>query len=121
MNNYELFFIDVMKIMPSTVDLYFYAPGLEDHIILKMIKNTNEETTKWIHLDEKGKNLFLSRLSEEIIIEFFQWLQIKVNGNTLFEGFDGIESGIFSRNINIPKWFVEKYKNEGVYSLSNEW
>ncbi|WP_157593284.1 hypothetical protein [Rufibacter tibetensis] len=57
----------------------------------------------------------------EQVEEEFQSLEIRQKGNLLFEGFDGMEIGTASKEMNLPLSFVSKYVDSGICAISKEW
>lgn len=121
MDNNENFFVDVIGILPVDIECYIQAPSLEDRIVLNMMHKTQYDYYKCINLNEINRKRFIERLRNETVVEYFHSIEIKKNSKLLFEGYDGIESGIFSKHIHIPDWFKEKYKEDWDYSISKDW
>lgn len=116
-----MFFIDVIAILPQEIDCYIQAPSLEDKIIINMMRQTEYDYYTCIHLNEANKRVFIERLRNSTVVEYFHSIEIKKDLILLFEGYDGIESGTFSKTVNIPSWFKEKYKENWIYSISKDW
>lgn len=119
--NDNIFFVDVLNILPEEIDCYIQSPDLEDLEMLKMMENSDYEYYKIIHLNSENKINLIEKLKNRNVIEFIQSIEIKEGYTLLFEGYDGIESGTFSRNINIPNWFKQKYKENWDYTISVNW
>lgn len=117
-----MFFIDVIKILPNDIDCYICTYDIDDEITLNLMDDISEgDFDKYIKLNETSKAIFIDRLKKATIVEYFYCIEIRKNLNLLFRGFDGIESGTFSKEVNIPNWFKEKYKEDWTYSISKEW
>jgi hypothetical protein len=121
MDNNEMFFVDILKIMPDNIDCYIQSPDLEDNIIKKMMSSTEYDYYQSIHLNGSNRDSFIERLKKETIVEYFQNVEIKKGSILLFEGYDRIEFGRISKTINIPVWFKEKYKEDWNYAISTDW
>ena len=50
-----------------------------------------------------------------------QYIIFTDNGRTIFEGYDGLEYGIFSNSFEIPYWFAERYEQKDIYGISTMW
>ena len=50
-----------------------------------------------------------------------QYIIFTYNGRTIFEGYDGLEYGIFSNSFDIPHWFAERYGQKDIYGISTMW
>lgn len=122
MGNNNLFFIDILQIMPEDIDCYIQAPTLEDETILDMMEPTEYHYFQNIHIDNKTRIPFLKKVREEHIADHFQEIQIRKGNVPLFQGYDGVEVGvIISKNIDIPLWFKEKYTEDWDYAISKDW
>lgn len=116
-----MFFIDVLNILPSEVDCYIQSPDLVEETILGMMKDSSYSYYKIIHLNNIVRDVFIKKLQNNYITEYFQSVEIKKDSELLFEGHDGIESGRFSKKVDIPNWFKDKYRENWDYSISKEW
>jgi hypothetical protein len=113
--------IDVLDILPPVVECYIQSPDLEDEIIQKMMKETAFPYYKLITVNSLNRAKLIDRIKGHNINVYFQNIQIKNNGNLLFEGYDGIEFGIISKSISIPLWFKGEYILNGLCMVSDEW
>ncbi len=113
--------ISVFKILPDDIDFYVQAPSLEDETILNMMDNTGYAYYKLIKLDSLKKRFFINHLETHSAVQYFQNIEIKNGDTLLFQGFDGIEFGILSKNVKMPEWFKEKCIDTGDCTISNDW
>lgn len=113
--------LDVISILPDGVDCYIQAPSLEDEVILGLMSPTQHEYYKSIKLEGVNKEVFLQRVKNNPIEEYFHSVEIKLDDKLLFEGYDGIEFGTISNTIKLPEWFREKYIKAEMCNISNEW
>lgn len=118
-----LFLIDVIKILPEDINCFIQAPSLDGKEILNMMVESEFLYFKVIKLNLLNKDSFIKILSNHSITQDFHHIEIRLSSNNkkLFEGWDGIEFGHFSKDIEIPNWFEEKYLNEEMYYVSEEW
>lgn len=122
MENNEMFFVDVIGILPNKIDCFISSYDIEDEIAIALMSDINEgDFDKYININESNKNIFINRLKKATVVEYFQSIEIKKDSILLFRGYDGIESGTFSKIVNIPDWFKEKYKEGWTYSVSTDW
>jgi hypothetical protein len=113
--------IDVISILPNEVDCYIQAPSLEDDVILSLMNATKYDYYKCIKLTGATKDVFIKRINNFQVEEYFQSIEIRLNEKLLFEGYDGIKFGIISNSIRLPEWFINKYVKTGMCNTSNEW
>src|SRR4051812_13480665 len=116
-----VFFKDVINILPSEIICFIQAPSLDDNEIIEpMIESDGYKVVTLTSLDMKFN--FIEKIDENILFQF-HYIEIKsvLNNKKLFEAWDGVEFGHFSNDIEIPNWFREKYFDEGMYHVSDEW
>lgn len=121
MSNRKSLLIDVISILPNEVDCYIQAPSLEDEVILSLMNVTEYEYYRLIKLKGNSKEIFINRIENYSIEEYFQSLEIKLNDILLFKGHDGVEFGIISSSIKLPEWFINRYVKTGMCNTSNDW
>ena len=80
--------------------------------------NCNEPYLIRIRLSERQPTL--SDLERSChISQWIQSMKIRKESKLLFEGYDGISYGIFSKEIIIPDWFQKKYSED--FGVSANW
>lgn len=121
MDNDNNLIIDTLTILPDKVDCYIQAPSLENNEMLSMMNDTQFPYYKQIHLSQTNKNYFLSLLKKGQISDYLQNVKIESNGILLFEGYDGVEYGVLSKTIAVPKWYKKEYIETHICSISKEW
>lgn len=121
MNDNITFFIDTLNILPLNTECLIQAPSLDNIFFLSLMSETDYNYYKSIHLDNEHKMEIINILKKYPIIDYFQKIEIRDNKSLLFEGFDGLDFGIFSKNINIPDWFRNKYSQDEMYIISSDW
>lgn len=121
MNEDNSLLLDVISILPDGVNCYIQAPSLEDEIVLSLMSSTKHEYYKCIKLEGADKDVFLHRLKNYPIEEYFHSIEIKLDDKLLFEGYDGVEFGTISNTIKVPEWFTDKYFKAEMYNISNKW
>ncbi len=92
------------------------APSLENDVLQKMM-----DYDQLVRLNKANKQLFIDAILIDSTIAHFQNIQIRSNGNLLFEGYDGIDYGILSNSVTIPEWFAQAYVVTGDCMISKEW
>lgn len=120
-NSDDSLLISVFKILPEVIDCYLQAPSLEDETILNMMSDTEYPYYKLIKVNNLNKKSFINHLYVHDVIQYFQNIELKNNNEMLFQGFDGVEIGIISKQIRIPEWFRDKYINTGDCIIANDW
>lgn len=113
------FLLDLLSIMPKDGTLcYIQAPDLEESL---MLSRTDDPTLMLMRCDNDSLERLKSKITLEDIQDLIMYISIRNNGTTFFEGYDGIEYGVFSKHFHIPHWFREKYEHVNRYGISTEW
>lgn len=116
----NFFFIDILKIFPDDISCYIQAPTLANKVIEDLFENIEDNHLKVLHFDKSIKNIIVRQEIETSFSEYIIRIQIKANGILVFEGYDGIEFGVISQKVNIPKWFENLYIPDDCI-ISSEW
>ena len=121
MENNISFLIDVLTILPENVDCFIQAPSLEDKYILNLMINTKLDYYKQIKINKIVKQEIIKRIKNFPITQYFQSIVIYINDIKIFEGYDGFEYGIISKNLSLPSWFKTKHIITENCSISKDW
>ncbi len=116
----NFFFIDLLKIFPDDIICYMQAPCLENPVIQNLWKDSDYDHNKYLQFDQSVKNIIIRQEIETSFSEYINRMQIRIKGILVFEGFDGIEYGVISQMVNIPKWFADLYVPE-TCMISSKW
>ncbi len=119
----QLFIIEVFKLVPlNRAELLIQSPHLE---ILDMLRRMNFkekiEGFKAIKLNKKNREILTDEIIYNDIHQYIHQLKIFVDGEKIFEGYDGLEYGIFSKKFNIPESFKKRYKSKDMLMISEDW
>lgn len=120
---HKYFFIDTLKILPLDTYCSFQAPNLENQSILKIVNRIHSDFSKVIYLSLLNKMSLISVIeSDSEIIQSFHYIEINsIQNKKLFEAWDGVEFGYFSKDMEIPDWFKEKHFNFEMYHVCEDW
>ena len=121
MSEKRSFLLDVINILPEDIDCYFQAPSLDDESILSLMQTTQFDYYKVISLSGLNKTRFIQRIKEADIESYFHSVEIKLNNQLLFEGYDGVEYGTISNTVKLPQLFIDDYVNTGLCNVSEAW
>lgn len=121
MTETQKFFIDVLKLMPIDISLYIQSPHEEVLGVLNEIGCTQEDVYHVVSMNDEVLGFLIEKVIEGSIEEFIHSIQIKKGNELLFEGYDGLEYGVFSKEITIPNDFKRTYEANGMLLISNEW
>jgi hypothetical protein len=121
MTETQSFIIDVFKIVPDEAVCFIQAPSIDNAEFQKLMRPSEFPYFQQITLTPSNKEHLSSLVKIEHVEESFHNLEIRHNGNLLFEGFDGMEIGAISKEMQLPSSFINKYINSGVCTISKEW
>lgn len=121
MSSFGILLIDLLSILPDEVVCYIQAPSLENDVLQKMMVDSEFDYYQLVRLNKVNKQLFIDAILIDSTIAHFQNIQIRSNGNLLFQGYDGIDYGILSNSVTIPEWFAQAYVVTGDCMISKEW
>jgi hypothetical protein len=74
-----------------------------------------------IILTPENKQKLKEIIQNEPIVDYFHNMTIKHNDITLMEAFDGNVIGVFSKTLNVPQSFLDKYSPTEHAGISNDW
>lgn len=117
---YNKFFIDVLNIFSDPIDCFIQAPSLEDNVIEEMFQDSEFKHYKLLKIDNNNKEKIVLQEIETLFSIYIQKIEIKRDNILMFEGFDGVEFGIFSKTLILPDWFLSKYVPE-TCEISTKW
>ena len=100
---------DILNILPEEIECFLQAPNLENEIILTMMVDCEYDYYGLVRVNKANRSNFVNEGLIRSISAYIQNVQIRRDGALLFEGYDGVEFGIISKEIGIPKWFQVKY------------
>ncbi len=115
-----LFFLDILSIVPPKgTRCFIQAPGIEG--LSTVLSKTDDPAIMVMDCNKSTIEILKNKIIYSNIQDNIMYISIKNNDITLFEGYDGVEYGIFSKNVIIPQWFRNKYKPNGWYEISDDW
>ena len=119
----QQFFIDILKLIPiEKSSIIIQSPHEEILAVFKKINFKKEsDISESINLDKRSREILTAEIIYNDIEEFIHSLEIRVNDKKIFEGYDGMEYGLFSKDFALPKEFKEKYTKLDMCMVSEDW
>ncbi len=115
-----LFFLDILSIaLENSMACYIQAPDLEETSLV--LSRTNDPALRRIEVGATNMDMIEKEVQFNNIQDFMTYIVIKNNTSIIFEGYDGLNFGIFSKYFCIPDWFRKKYEHLDIYGISSEW
>jgi hypothetical protein len=121
MTETQTFFIHIVKNAPNGSVCFIQAPSIEDYEFQQIMQPSKFPYFHQIILTGENKERLIEMVHLKQLEQYFHNLEIWQDGNLLFEAFDGMEIGTFSKNFNLPDEFITKYINLGMLTVSSEW
>ena len=122
MTETQSYIIDVINLVPDNSICFIQAPSLEDHSALNNLLMSSEFSYfRQVVLSHTNKEIISLIIKDEEVEGYFQSIEIRHDGKLYFEGYDGMEYGTISKDINLPESFIKDYINCGKCIVSNEW
>lgn len=118
----QQFFLDIIKLVPFEKSvLLLQAPYEEILPVIEKIRYRNDGIHDYIKLNAANREILLFEIIHNSIDEYIQSLDILVDGKKIFEGYDGMEYGLISKDVQLSPEFKEKYIDGNMCGVSREW
>ncbi len=121
MSETQEYFIDILNLVPVNFFCYIQSPHEEILEVLKYMSPAKEGGFIVVELSLENRNVLVQATISKHIEQFIHRIEIKFGGKLIFEGYDGIEYGGISKQINIPQEFLEKHVNGSMCFISKDW
>lgn len=123
MTTEQSFTLDILDIVPDNSTCYIQCPSVDDDSKIKelIVHSEFNYNSKIILTFENKQKLKEIIRNEEYLVDHFQNMTIKHNDLTLMEAYDQNVFGIFSKTLNVPKSFLDKYSPTEHASVSDDW
>ena len=118
-NKENEFFLDIIHLFSAGCDCYLQAPDLDKDLIQDLMDDCTIPYYVKIRLTFENTSKFMDLESHYHISQWIQSIEIRKDEKLLFEGYDSIEYGLFSKNMIIPDWFKNKHVED--YGISSDW
>jgi hypothetical protein len=115
------FFIDVLNLVPIDSLLLIQTPHKEALDILDNLVVESNDVYKVVPLTETNRTILLNASKDQDIQHFFQSIAVRYKATLIFEGYDGMEYGLISKNFSLPDDFKQKYVKGDMCGISKDW
>lgn len=114
------FFLDIIHLFSATdCDCYLQAPDLDNDLIQDFLDDCTIPYFVKIRLSAENALRFTDLELNHRVSQWIQSMEIRKDAKLLFEGYDSIEYGLFSKEVAIPDWFRGKHKEN--FGTSPNW
>ena len=118
----QSFTIDTLDIVPDNSTCYIQCPSIDDDSKFRELFVPSEfNYNSKINLTSENKQKLKDIIRNESVVDYFQNMTIKHNDITLMEAYDGNVIGIFSKKLNVPQSFLDKYSPTKHAGVSEDW
>jgi hypothetical protein len=121
MTETQTFFIETIELVPDGSVCFIQAPSIDDWEFQQTMQTSQVPYFQQVVLTLESKERLSELVKLKQLEEQFHSLEIRQEGNLLFEAFDGMEIGTFSKKFKLPNEFESKYKSLGMLTVSSEW
>lgn len=122
MTTEQSFTIDTLDIVPDNSTCYIQCPSIDDDSKIRELFVPSEfNYNSKIILTKENKQKLKNIIRNEPVVDYFHNMTIKYNDITLMEAYDGNVIGIFSKTLNVPKSFLDKYSPTEHANVSDDW
>ncbi len=114
MNERQEYLIEVINLVPDESILFIQAPSIKNSSLIDLMTSSLFEYYTQIVLTQINKKEIIKIVINENIQEYFQSIEIQYHDKLLFVGYDGMEFGLCSEELNLSNSFIDEYitKNE---------
>ena len=119
MKNQNEFFLDIIHMFSAGCDCYLQAPDLDKNLIQELLDDCSIPYYVKIRLADENISKLMDLESHCHISQWIQSMEIRKDEKLLFEGYDSIEYGLFSKEITMPNWFRSKHEED--FGISPDW
>ncbi len=119
----QQFFIDTLRLIPfENATILIQSPHEEVLSVLDKMEFKEEGSAfKSIQLNRRNREIFIFEIVYNGIEEYMQSLEIRIGNTKVFEGYDGMEYGMFSKDFILPEDFKEEYTQKDMCMVSKDW
>lgn len=121
MDQSQNYFIDVLNLIPNGSFLLIQTPHKEALDTLRNLVVESNDVYEVVPLTETNRTILLNASKDHDIQHFFQSLEVKYKQKLIFEGYDGMEYGLVSKNFLLPNDFKSKYVEGDMCDISKHW
>lgn len=117
----QQYFNDVLELVPlEGSTLLIQSPDIEVSVLEKL-NYKGRGVCNAIELNKANREVLISEIIYNGIEVYMQSLEIIVKGKLFFEGYDGMDYGTFSKDVQLPPEFIDAYIKGEMGVISEEW
>lgn len=114
------FLLDLLSMVSSdNIVCYIQAPDIEN--LYSILSISDDPALMLMKTDAISLKIIEEEIKLNNIQDYIQYITFIKGNNVIYEGYDGLEYGIFSKYFNIPHWFIEKYEKYDCYGIATTW
>lgn len=118
-NNENDFFLDIIRLFSTDCDCYLQAPDMDKELIKNLMDDCTIPYYVKIRITVENALRLTDLESHHHISQWIQSMEVRKDEKLLFEGYDSVEYGLFSKEITIPDWFRSKHGED--FGISPDW
>ncbi len=118
----QAFTIDTLDIVPDNSICYIQCPSIDDDSkIRELFVPCEFDWGSKIILTAQNKQKLKEIIRNEPVVDHFHNMTIKHNDIILMKAYDGNVFGTFSKTLNVPQSFLDKYSPTEHACVSSDW
>lgn len=121
MTDTQSYFINIINLVPDNSVCFIQAPSLENSEFINLMSPSPFDYYQQLILTASNKKLLNKIVETESVEGHFQRVEIKFNDKLLFEGYDGMEFGTISKDLQLTDSFIKIHNPNEMYIVSAEW
>lgn len=122
MTETQQFILEILEFIPVDESvLIVQSPHEEVLSVLRVIVDNKKNDFETIKFSKKNRKILIEEIKDNGIEEYIHRLEVLIKDKKIFEGYDGMEYGMFSKEFNLPKEFKEKYTKMDMCMISEDW
>ena len=122
MKENKSYIIDVLNLVPDNSICFIQAPSIDESSTLNDVLTPSEfDCYHQVILSPTNKKTIIEIIKDEEIEADFQSIEIRHNGKLYFEGYDGMQFGTISKELEFPENFIKNYIDSDMCSIAAEW
>jgi len=122
MTETQQFILEILEFIPVDESvLIVQSPHEEVLSVLRIIVDNKKNDFETIKFSKKNRKILIEEIKDNGIEEYIHRLEVLIKDKKVFEGYDGMEYAMFSKEFNLPKEFKEKYTKMDMCMISEDW
>lgn len=121
MTQTQAYIIEVINLVPDDSICFIQAPSTENSEFINLVTQSPFAYYNQIILTPSNKKSLIKIIINQNIEEWFHSIEMRFNYVLLFEGYDGMEYGTISKNLQLTDLFINNFIKKEMCTVSKDW